>query len=160
SRLRQRHRNRPQQCVFTPFDFVWRAGIFAGRGQHADRRARHIEVALSPGAVTMIGESSTRRRRIFAWGTAWGIALNGVEQLAFTPGEAWATVSMLLWWLTMWMTPVWCLVGCMFVWVADRAVRQHGIRGSLLGWLTVAVIAAIGQPFLSIRVQTWVREFL
>lgn len=108
----------------------------------------------------MIGESSTRRRRIFAWGMSWGIALTVVEQLAFTPGEAWATVSMLLWWLTMWLTPVWCLVGCMYVWVADRAVRQHKIRASLLGWLTVAVIAAIGQPLLSIRVQTWTREFL
>jgi len=101
-----------------------------------------------------------RRRRIFAWGTTWGIALTVVEQLAFTPGEAWATVSMLLWWLTMWLTPVWCLVGCMFVWVADRAVRQHKIHAAVLGWLTVAVIAAIGQPLLSIRVQTWVREFL
>jgi Histidine kinase len=108
----------------------------------------------------MIGESSSRRRRIFAWGTSWGIALTVVEQLAFTPGEAWATVGMVLWWLTMWLTPVWCLVGCMYVWVADRAVRQHKIRASMLGWLTVAVIAAIGQPFLSIRVQMWIREFL
>jgi Histidine kinase len=108
----------------------------------------------------VIGESSTRRRRILVWGTTWGIALTVVEQLAFTPGGAWATVSMVLWWLTMWLTPVWCLVGCMFVWVADRAVRQHKIRASVLGWLTVAVIAAIGQPFLSIRVQTWIREFL
>jgi hypothetical protein len=106
------------------------------------------------------GESSTRRWRILAWGTAWGIAMTVVEQLAFTPGEAWATVSMLLWWLTKWLTPVWCLVGCIFVWVADRAVRQHKIRSALLGWLTVAVISAIGQPFLSIGVQTWVREFL
>jgi len=45
----------------------------------------------------VIGESSTRRRRILAWGTAWGIAMTVVEQLAFTPGEAWATASMLLW---------------------------------------------------------------
>jgi len=108
----------------------------------------------------VIGESSTRRRRILAWGTAWGIAMTVVEQLAFTPGEAWATASMLLWWLTKWLTPVWCLVGCIFVWVADRAVRQHKILGSVVGWLTVAVISAIGQPFLSIRVQTWIREFL
>ena len=108
----------------------------------------------------MSSEPSRRRRRILAWGTAWGIAITIVEQLAFTPGEAWATANMLLWWLTMWLTPVWCLVGCMFVWVADRAVRRHEIRESLLGWLTVAVISAIGQPLLSIRVQTWVREFL
>lgn len=108
----------------------------------------------------MIGESGTRRRRILAWGTAWGIAMTVVEQLAFTPGEAWATASMLLWWLTKWLTPVWCLVGCIFVWVADRAVRQHKILDSVVGWLTVAVISAIGQPFLSIRVQTWIREFL
>ena len=108
----------------------------------------------------MSGEPSRRRRRILAWGTAWGIAITIVEQLAFTPGEAWATVSMLLWWLTMWLTPVWCLVGCMFVWVADRAVRRHEIREALFGWLTVAVISAIGQPLLSIRAHTWVREFL
>ena len=108
----------------------------------------------------MIGESSTHRRRILAWGTAWGIAMTVVEQLAFTPGEAWATASMLLWWLTKWLTPVWCLVGCIFVWVADRAVRQHKILGSVVGWLTVAVISAIGQPFLSIRVQTWIREVM
>jgi Histidine kinase len=108
----------------------------------------------------MIGEPSRRRRRILAWGTAWGIAMTVVEQLAFTPGEAWATVSMLLWWLTNWLTPVWCLVGCIFVWLADRAARQHEIRGALLGWLTVAVTSAIVQPFLSNLVQTWIREFL
>lgn len=108
----------------------------------------------------MIGELSRRRRRILAWGTAWGIAITVVEQLAFTPGEAWATVSMLLWWLTVWLTPLWCLVGCIFVYLADRAARQHEIRGSLLGWLTIAVISAIVQPFLSDRVQTWIREFL
>jgi hypothetical protein len=108
----------------------------------------------------MISELSRRRRRILAWGTAWGIAMTVVEQLAFTPGEAWATISMLLWWLTHWLTPVWCLVGCVFVWVADRTACQHGIRGSLLGWLTVAVTSAIVQPFLSNRLQTWIREFL
>jgi hypothetical protein len=108
----------------------------------------------------MIGEPSRRRRRILAWGTAWGIAITVVEQLAFTPGEVWATVSMLWWWLTRWLTPVWCLVGCMFVWVADHGARRHDIRGSLLGWLTVAVTSAIMQPFLSIGVQTWIREVL
>ena len=108
----------------------------------------------------MIGESRTRRRRILAWGTAWGIAITVVEQLAFTPGQAWTTVNMLLWWLTDWLTPLWCLVGCIFVWVADRAARQHEIRGSLLGWLTVAVTSAIVQPFLSNRVGAWIRELL
>jgi hypothetical protein len=108
----------------------------------------------------MIGEPSRRRRRILAWGTAWGIAITVVEQLAFTPGEAWATVSLLLWWLTNWLTPVWCVVGCIFVWLADRAARQHEIRGALLGWLTVAVTSAILQPFLSIGVQTRIREIL
>jgi hypothetical protein len=86
--------------------------------------------------------------------------LTVVEQLAFTPSQAWATASIVLWWLTMWLTPVWCLVGCMFVWVADRAVRQRNIRAALLGWLTVAVIAAFGQPLVSIRVQAWIREVL
>jgi Histidine kinase len=108
----------------------------------------------------MIGDSSRRRRRIFAWGTAWGVAITVVEQLAFTPGEAWATVNMLLWWLTVWLTPVWCLVGCMFVWVADRAVRQHSIRSSLIGWLIVAVAAAIAEPFLTDNVQIWFRELM
>jgi hypothetical protein len=108
----------------------------------------------------MIGEPSRRRRRILAWGTAWGIAITVVEQLAFTPGEAWATVSMLWWWLTGWVTPVWCLVGCIFVWVADHGARRHDIRGSLLGWLTVAVTSAIVQPFLSIGVQRWILEVL
>ena len=108
----------------------------------------------------MIGEPSRRRRRILAWGTAWGIAITVVEQLAFTPGEAWATLSLLLWWLTAWLTPVWCLVGCIFVWLADRAARQHEIRGALLGWLTVAVTSAILQSFLSFGVQTWIREIL
>jgi hypothetical protein len=108
----------------------------------------------------MISERSRRRRRILAWGTAWGIAMTVVEQLAFTPGEAWATVSMLWWWLTQWLTPVWCLVGCVFVWVTDRTACRHGIRGSLLGWLTVAVTSAIVQPFLSNYLQTWIRRVL
>jgi len=83
-----------------------------------------------------------------------------VEQLAFTPDEAWATLSMLLWWLTRWLTPVWCLVGCMFVWVADYTARQREIRYSVLGWLTVAVTSAIAQAFLSDALQTWMREVL
>jgi histidine kinase len=108
----------------------------------------------------MSGEPGRRWRRIIVWGTAWGIAITVVEQLAFTPSEAWATVSMLSWWLTDWLTPLWCLVGCVFVWVADRAARQHQIRGALLGWLTVAVTSAIVQPFLSNRVPTWIRDVL
>jgi len=107
----------------------------------------------------MTGEPSSRRR-ILVWGTAWGIAITVVEQLAFTPGEAWATVSMLWWWLTMWLTPVWCLVGCIFVWVADHGARRQDIRGSLLGWLTVAVTSAVVQPFVRIGVQTWIGELL
>jgi hypothetical protein len=108
----------------------------------------------------MISELSRRRRRILAWGAAWGIAMTVVEQLALPPGEDWATVSMLLWWLTHWLTPVWCLVGCAFVWVADRTAHQHGIRVSLLGWLTIAVTSAFVQPFLSNLLQMWIREFL
>jgi hypothetical protein len=108
----------------------------------------------------MIGDARRRRRRIFAWGIAWGIAITVIEQVAFTPVEAWATVNMLLWWLTVWQTPVWCLAGCLFVWVADRAARRHSIRSSLLGWLMVAVAAAIAEPFLTDNVQAWVRELL
>ena len=108
----------------------------------------------------MIDEPSRRWRRILVWGTAWGIAITVVEQLDFTPGVVWATVTMLWWWLTAWLTPLWCLVGCMFVWVADRAARQHQIRSALLGWLTVAVTSAIVQPFLSNHMQTWIGEVL
>ena len=86
-----------------------------------------------------------RWRRILVWGTAWGIAI---------------TVVMLLWWLTDWLTPLWCLVGCLFVWVADRAARQHNIRVSLVGWLTVALTSAIAQPFLENRLQAWIGEVL
>jgi hypothetical protein len=108
----------------------------------------------------MIGEPGGRWRRILVWGTAWGIAITVVEQLAFTPGEVWATVSMLWWWLTAWLTPLWCLVGCMFVWVADRAARQHQIRSALLGWLTVAVTSAVVQPFLNNHLQAWIGDLL
>jgi hypothetical protein len=108
----------------------------------------------------MNGEPDRRWRRILVWGTAWGIAITVVEQLAFTRSEVWATVSMLWWWLTAWLTPLWCLAGCMFVWVADRSARQHQNRGALLGWLTVAVTSAIVQPFLSSHVQTWIGAVL
>jgi Histidine kinase len=108
----------------------------------------------------MITEPNRRWRRILVWGTAWGIAITVVEQLEFTPGPAWTTVNMLLWWLTDWLTPLWCLVGCLFVWVADRAPRQHNIRDSLLGWLTVALTSAIAQPFLENRLQAWIGKVL
>ncbi len=108
----------------------------------------------------MIEATGRRLRRILFWGTSWGIAITVVEQLDFMPGEVWGTASMLWWWLTDWLTPLWCLVGCMFVWVADRAARQHQIHGALLGWLTVAVTSAIVQPFLSNHVQTWIGEVL
>ena len=108
----------------------------------------------------MISDPGNRRLRILAWGTAWGVAITVIEQLPFTPGEAWATVSMLWWWLTQWLTPLWCLVGCLFVWVADHAARQHDVRGALLGWLIVAVTSALVQPFLSHHTQTWIGELL
>ena len=108
----------------------------------------------------MIDEPDRRWRRILIWGTAWGIAITVVEQLDFTPVEAWATLNMVLWWLTAWVTPLWCLAGCMFVWVADRAARRHERRGSLLGWLGVAVTSAIAQPLLSSRLQMWIGEIL
>jgi hypothetical protein len=108
----------------------------------------------------MITEPGRRWRRILVWGTAWGIAITVVEQLAFTPGAAWATLNMLLWWLTDWLTPLWCLVGCLFVWVADRAAGQHNIRDALLGWMTVALTSAIAQPFLENRLQAWIGEVL
>jgi hypothetical protein len=106
----------------------------------------------------MNADPGRRWRRILVWGTAWGVAITVVEQLAFTPVEAWATVNMVLWWLTAWVTPLWCLAGCMFVWVADRAARRHERRSLLLGWLAVAVTSAIVQPVVSSHLQTWIGE--
>ena len=101
---------------------------------------------------------AARRLRILAWGTAWGVAMTVVEQLAFTPGEAWATVKMVLWWLTVWLTPLWCVVGCLFAWTAERSVGRKAFFISLSGWLIVAATSSIAQPFLSHSIQTWVRE--
>ena len=90
-----------------------------------------------------------RINRIVAWGVTWGLVTSVTEWLPFRDAEAWQWQNLMVWWLTGWMVPAWCLLGCVFVWVADRGERIAGTRGLIAGWLAVAVVWAAVYPLVN-----------
>ena len=84
------------------------------------------------------------------WGITWAVAVGIVEYLTVAPIEDWGSVHQLLFWLLYWVMPYWCVVGCMFVWLADRHER-FGSRGRLIAaFLTLCGVSAVLDPMLSI----------
>jgi hypothetical protein len=84
------------------------------------------------------------------WGVTWGVGVGIVEYLAVAPIDDWGSLQQLVFWLLYWMMPYWCVVGCMFVGLADR--REHiAHRGRFMAaFISLCVIAAVLQPLLSI----------
>lgn len=84
------------------------------------------------------------------WGVTWGVAVGIVEYLAVAPIDDWGSVQQLIFWLLYWMMPYWCLVGCLFVGLADRH-EQIAHRGRFMAaFISLCLIAAVLQPLLSI----------
>jgi len=84
------------------------------------------------------------------WGITWGVGVGIVEYLAVAPIDDWGSLQPLIFWLLYWMMPYWCLVGCVFVGLADR--HEHiAHRGRFIAaFLLLCLIAAVLQPLLSI----------
>jgi hypothetical protein len=89
-------------------------------------------------------------KNAISWGVTWGIAVAIVEYLAVSPIDDWGSMQQLIFWLLYWIMPYWCLVGCLFVALADRyEVIAH--LGSFIGaFISLCVVSAALQPVLSI----------
>jgi hypothetical protein len=100
----------------------------------------------------MSGAASFRwgSRNATYWGVAWGVAVGVIEYLAVAPIDDWGSVQQLIFWLLYWLMPYWCLVGCLFVGLADR--HEHiAHRGRFMAAIvSLSAIAAVLQPPLSI----------
>jgi Histidine kinase len=83
------------------------------------------------------------------WGVTWGVGVGIVEYLIVAPIDEWGSMRQLLFWLLYWGMPFWCLVGRMFVWLADHHERIAP-RGRLLAaFLALSVLSAALDPLLS-----------
>jgi hypothetical protein len=111
---------------------------------------RHDFFALANGA-TVSGATSLPlfSRRTVIWGSAWGIGVGVVEFLGITSIENWGSWQQLSWWLLYWMMPFWCVVGMLFVWLADRWTRGGKIGEFIVCFLALSFLAASLQPPLS-----------
>jgi signal transduction histidine kinase len=92
------------------------------------------------------------------WGIAWGVGVGMVEYLTVAPIDDWGSLQQLLFWLLYWCMPYWCVIGRLFVWLADHHERI-GSRGRLLA----AVIALSGlsatlNPMVSLVLISATRE--
>jgi hypothetical protein len=84
-----------------------------------------------------------------SWGITWGVGVGIVEYLAVAPIDDWGSLQQLLFWLLYWLMPYWCVVGGMFVWLADHQERI-GSRGAIAAFIALCLLAAGLQPLLSI----------
>jgi Histidine kinase len=92
---------------------------------------------------------SRATRRLVIWGVCWGLAVTFIAPLSAFRAEALESAQRLLWWLIYFATPLWCALGCLFVWAVERGERMAGGRGIALAWLAVAVLGAVSYPPLS-----------
>ena len=97
---------------------------------------------------------SRATRRVAVWGLSWGLALTFIAPLSAFRAEALGSVPMLLWWVIYFATPLWCALGCLFVWAVEQGERIAGGRGVVVAWLAVAVLGAVLHPPLSFALTT------
>jgi hypothetical protein len=89
-------------------------------------------------------------RSAIYWGVTWGVGVGIVEYLAIAPIDDWGSLQQLVFWLIYWMMPYWCVIGCMFVGLADRHEHIAHRRRFMAAFISLCVIAAALQPLLSI----------
>ena len=75
------------------------------------------------------------------WGITWGVVV---------PIDDWGSLQQLLFWLLYWLMPFWCVVGRMFVWLADHHERIASRGLSIAAFIALCALAAGLQPLLSI----------
>jgi Histidine kinase len=81
--------------------------------------------------------------RVAVWGISWGLAVTFLTLLSAFPPAALSSAQLVLWWLIYFGAPLWCALGCLFVWAVEQAERVAGTRGILVAWFTVAVLGSL-----------------
>jgi hypothetical protein len=97
-------------------------------------------------------------RRALAWGTTWSLAVAVCEALAMSP-ERWASPQLLLWWLTYWVIPLWCIVGTLLIWLLAHRRRPAGWRGALIAFLAPSLLVVLDGPLSTGMVNLTKRGF-
>lgn len=88
-------------------------------------------------------------RRVAVWGISWGLGVTFFTPFSTFSPEALGSPQLLLWWLIYFGAPLWCALGCLFVWAVERGERVAGNRGILVAWFSIAVLGSILAPLLS-----------
>jgi hypothetical protein len=92
------------------------------------------------------------------WGITWGVGVGIVEYLSVAPTDDWGSMRQLVFWLLYWLMPYWCLVGRMFVWLADHHERI-ALRGGLIAaFLALSGFSAALDPLLSLALIRLTKE--
>jgi hypothetical protein len=84
------------------------------------------------------------------WAVAWGVVVGIVEYLTVAPIDDWGSMRQLVFWLLYWIMPYWCVVGFLFVRLADRHERIASRGQFLAAFLALSGLAAALDPALSI----------
>jgi hypothetical protein len=85
------------------------------------------------------------------WGITWGVGVGLVERLAVAPIDDWGSLQqLLLFSLLYWLMPYWCVIGRLFVWLADHHERIGSRGRSIAAFMALCAVAAGLQPPLSI----------
>jgi hypothetical protein len=85
-------------------------------------------------------------RRILQWGVLWGLLLSAAEFFVNLPVHGMPLPAFLLWWLTVWPLPLWCLLGSVMLLLARRAERSGHWRAPFLFGLAAALAWSAYQP--------------
>jgi hypothetical protein len=84
------------------------------------------------------------------WGITWAVGVGAVEYLIIAPIDEWGSVRQILFWLLYWMMPYWCVIGCLFVRLADRYERIDSMGRLIAAFLALCGLSAVVDPLLSI----------
>jgi len=101
------------------------------------------------------GESRARRALV-GWGILWAVAVAAIE--GFDVGgraEGQGLVGAIAFWLAGRLFPAWCVIGWLYLRVAEAADR-HGRRwAAWAGWLVISLTWAAAHPLLADLTRRW-----
>ena len=91
------------------------------------------------------------RRGAAYWSITWGVGVGIIEYLTLAPTDDWGSLQqLLLFSLLYWLMPYWCVIGRLFVWLADHHERIASRGRSIAAFIALCALAAGLQPLLSI----------
>jgi hypothetical protein len=92
-----------------------------------------------------------------SWGIVWAVSVGLVEYLTVAPIDNWGFTRQLVFWLLYWLMPYWCVVGLIFVRLADQYARIAGSR-FIAAFIALIGISAVLNPVLSIELITLTKK--